>query len=81
MTAFNRGLVYYNLGQLDSAILDFTEAIRLDPQLPIVYASRAKAYTLLGQDTEAQRDVKKAIELGTEANPLRGAIEQLKRPR
>ena len=32
MAYYNRGIAYGNKGELDKAIADFTEAIRLDPK-------------------------------------------------
>jgi hypothetical protein len=39
------------------------------------------AYTLLSQDSEAQRDADRAIELGFDAARLKEDIESLKRQR
>ena len=41
----NRGLAYYQKGECDKAIADFSEAIELDPEDPETYYNRAKAYS------------------------------------
>ena len=67
------------MGQFQRAIRDYDEAIRLDPQLALVYSNRAIAYTLLGKDKEAQQDVDQAVGLGLDRDRLEGAIEELKK--
>ena len=49
-----QGVLYYNKGEYDKAIVETTEAIRLDPSYPYAYATRAAAYN-------AKRDYDKAI--------------------
>ena len=78
---YNRGQTYFTLGQAKLAIQDYDEAIRLSPdrpELPLVHASRAMAYTLLGEDEEALRDIGRAVELGYDARRLVAAIDALK---
>ena len=78
---YNRGLVYYSLGQYAFAVHGLGEAIRLDPALVSAYAKRAMALTLMGRDEEAQSDIANAIELGNDADSLRAEVEALKRSR
>ena len=61
--ANNRGFEYYKLGQYDRAIQDYDEAIRLDPQLAVVYNNRGLAYNELGQYERAIKDFGEAIRL------------------
>ena len=61
--SYNRGVAYFNKGEYDQAIADCTEAIRLHPQNPSFYLSRAKAYRALGDDAKATKDEEKAREL------------------
>ena len=81
MAYYNRGQIYFSLGDNERAIQDFDDAIRLNPKLGVAYANRATAYTLLGMDEEAQRDVDRAIDLGVEADTLRRTIEDRRRQR
>ena len=57
------------------------EAIHLDPQLALAYANRARAFTLLGKDAEAQQDADRAVELGFDRAVVEEEIERLKRER
>jgi tetratricopeptide (TPR) repeat protein len=73
-----RGLTYWRLGELESAITDFTSAISLDPGFGPAYAGRAGAQTNLvwnkvaahepsvDVSTQAFADYKIALKLNTE---------------
>ena len=69
------------MGQPERGVQDHTEAIRLAPGLAPAYANRAYAYTLLGRDAEAQKDVARALELGVDRAALETEIERLKSQR
>ncbi len=60
----NRGLDYYNQGELDKAIGEFTKSIGLDPQLAVAYANRGFMFEELGNKVNAEVDYAKAKELG-----------------
>ena len=60
----NRGSTFALKRQYDRALEDFNEAIRLDPQSGIAYQTRGLANQTLGNDSAADRDFKKAEELG-----------------
>ena len=53
-----------NLGQYERAIIDYSEAIRLNPQDSIAYYNRGLAYHHLEQDEQAIKDFDEAIRLG-----------------
>ncbi len=55
--------------------------IRLDPLYAEAYASRARAYTILGKDVEAEQDVERLVELGIDPGSLMAGIEELKEQR
>ena len=57
------------------------KSFRLKPQDSLAYANRAKAYTLLGMDAEAEQDASRAIELAFPPDVLQRQIEELKRRR
>lgn len=59
----NRGQVYADKGDLESALSDFNEALRLDPTNARGYASRCKMYRLKGELDMALADCNKALEL------------------
>ena len=66
------------IDELERAIQDFGEAIRLKSQPAIVYANRARAYTLMGRDEEARQDVERAIALNFVRSHLEVEIARLK---
>jgi tetratricopeptide (TPR) repeat protein len=60
-----RGQIHF--GQLDaaeSALQDFTEAIRLAPGEAHLYILRSHVFTLLGQESSARADLETAARLG-----------------
>ncbi|MBN2023908.1 MAG: tetratricopeptide repeat protein, partial [Pirellulales bacterium] len=61
-----RGDAYRLKHEYDSAIADFTEAIRLDPKDADAYYFRGLAYKSKGQRAAAERDLAKAKRLGYE---------------
>ncbi len=54
---------------LESALRDFTEAIRLAPGEPHLYVLRSHVFTLLGRDFEARADLEIAALLGRSDGP------------
>jgi tetratricopeptide (TPR) repeat protein len=52
----NRGLAHHGAGNIALAVADYTEAIRLEPERGALYASRAAAYRLAGDDAKAALD-------------------------
>ena len=60
---FARGLAYYDLGDFDGAIAEFSRAIRLDGRHARAYAFRALCYGYMGNTAEAQADLQSAIRL------------------
>jgi Flp pilus assembly protein TadD len=58
-----RGIAYANKGDLDRAIADFNEAIRLDPTDPHAYNNRGSAYENKGDHERAITEYDEAIRL------------------
>jgi tetratricopeptide (TPR) repeat protein len=58
-----RGRVYQTKGELDRAIADYDEAIRLDPISAKAYSSRGTAYQTKGDRDRAITDYSEAIRL------------------
>jgi len=54
-------------GDHDAAIADFTKAIEMNPKFGDAYSLRATAYCKSGKRSLALDDIKKAIELGSNA--------------
>ena len=48
----------------ESALQDFTEAIRLAPDEPHLYVLRSHVFTLLGRESSARADLEAAARLG-----------------
>ena len=63
---YHRASLFMAVGNLRSAVQDFTTAINLDPQYTDAYFNRGLAYRKLGQQEQADRDFAKAKELGVE---------------
>jgi Flp pilus assembly protein TadD len=57
----------------ESALQDFTEAIRLAPDEPHLYVLRSHVFTLLGRESSARADLEAAAR-------LRGETETPARP-
>lgn len=58
-----RGNVWLNLNELDPAIADFDEAIRLDPKMSLAYNNRGAAWFSQGDYDQAIADYSEAIQL------------------
>lgn len=64
-----RGRIYIGApGGIESALHDFTEAIRLAPDEPHLYMFRSHVFALLGQDASALADAETAARLEGEDN-------------
>jgi len=61
-----RGAAYYEKGEYDSAIADYTKAMELDPNLAEAYGNRGNAYAELDQLEQANKDYDEAIRLDPE---------------
>ena len=55
---FKRGVLYFNSKKLDDAVNDMTEFIRLQPDDPEGYKTRATFYWVQGNKTAAIEDSK-----------------------
>jgi len=61
---FSRGRAYYDKGEYDKAILDYTDAIRLDHKLSDAYYHRARVLAVgKGENDKAISDFSEAIRL------------------
>ena len=61
--AFDRGIAHAEKDQLDEAIDEYTEAIRLNPQCALAYSNRGDAYRKKGEFDKAIVDCTEAIRL------------------
>lgn len=60
---YERGIAWLDKGELDKAIADFTQSIRLDPQFSDPYSERGVAWHLKGEYDKAIADCSEAIRL------------------
>ena len=75
---FARGAAKNNLGKRDEAILDYNEAIRLNPNLAEAFSTRGAAKNNLGKHNESILDYNEAIRLNpnlAEAFYFRGSAK------
>ncbi len=61
---FNKGNIYYSVGDYTSAMHCFGEALKLDPEFGQAYFNRGLAYLQAGNKAQAFSDLSKAGELG-----------------
>ena len=75
-----RGNTYFEKGDYDQAISEYSKAIELDPKLAVAYYNRGNAYYKKGEYDYAWTDINKAKSLGCEVEPefldaLRKAVD------
>jgi tetratricopeptide (TPR) repeat protein len=63
MAAMDKGWVFYNKRDYESAITSFAEAIKFDPHCSAAYLCRGRAYSRVKQHDEAISDFTEAIRL------------------
>ncbi len=61
---FNKGNIYYSVGDFTSALHCYGEALKIDPDFGQAYFNRGLAYLQAGNKTQAFSDLSKAGELG-----------------
>lgn len=77
--AYNtRGNRFLEQRQINRAIADFSEAVRLDPKYAVAYGNRAMAYKLLGDKAKAISDFEKFISLASDPRMIQVAKQQIK---
>ncbi|MEY4927813.1 MAG: hypothetical protein RI894_2249 [Bacteroidota bacterium] len=64
----DRGFAKFLLGQIESAIADFDQALKLDKEFLPAYRNRAKARLNLGDQIAALEDYNQALELAHDAD-------------
>ncbi|MDR3158905.1 MAG: tetratricopeptide repeat protein [Zoogloeaceae bacterium] len=71
---FNRARIHYRLDDYHSALVDYDQAIKMNPNLAVAYHNRALVHATLENHEAAEKDARKACELGE-----CGALETLKK--
>jgi tetratricopeptide (TPR) repeat protein len=62
---YDSGVAYYNQGQYDKAISDFTKALEINPKFAEAYNRRGIVYGIKGRYDEAISDFSKALEINS----------------
>ena len=62
---------YYERGQMDIALQELAEAVKLDPTNPKIYNVYGLVYATLGQDADAAKNFRKALELAPNDSEFR----------
>ena len=70
MALSNRGNAYIAKGQFDRSILDYSEAIRLDPGYVPPYGARGTAYLRMHKYAEALADLNEAVRLEPQSSAV-----------
>ncbi|NES22582.1 MAG: tetratricopeptide repeat protein [Symploca sp. SIO3E6] len=60
---FYRGAAYYTKGELDLAITNYNQAIKINPEYALAYYNRGYTYSKLGNKQKVIQDFKKAAKL------------------
>ncbi len=77
--AYNyRGLAYYEKGDYDRAISDYTEIIRLDPNDAEAYFFRGLVYDNKGDHERAIADYESALRIDPNNADARKALEEIR---
>lgn len=63
LEALKRGQRDLATRDLDRAVADYTEALRIDPNHLTAYLYRARAYEEMGEDAKAEADLARARQL------------------
>ena len=58
-----KGADFHQQGRWAEAVAEFTEAIRLNPEIAVAYSNRGNTYLQLGQLERAIQDIDEAIRL------------------
>ena len=66
---FLRGNAYHETAEYQSAVDEYSEAIRLNPEIAPAYSNRGNAYAELGRDERAIEDYDEAIRRDPELAP------------
>jgi len=63
---FCRGFAYYIKGELDKAIVDYNQLLKINPEAPLAYINRGNAYTEKGELDQAIADFNRALKINPE---------------
>ncbi|MCP4566415.1 MAG: tetratricopeptide repeat protein [FCB group bacterium] len=75
MDFYQSGKTQLAEGNMNAAVDDFTEAIKIDPQLADAYRQRGDAYRIAGNNSSAEKDLIRGAELMASQNRIETAHE------
>jgi Flp pilus assembly protein TadD len=75
----NRGISHFEMGDYESAVVDFTKYIELKPNNAMSYNNRGAAYLNLGNRQRARMDFERALELNPDGEAGKLARQNLAR--
>jgi len=78
---FNLGTAYLSMGLFEQAVINLDRSLALQPDSSDALGNRAVARTALGQDTLAEADIARAIELGAPPDGIRAVVDYVKQRR
>ena len=78
MAFSNRGLVHFQRGELEEAIADFSEAIRLDPEEALPFYNRGRARSDGGDVEGAIADFEEGARLDPEDEDFQLRLDELR---
>lgn len=70
-------MAFYDKGELDQAIADYTEAFRLKPDCAISALNRGIVYEIKGDKIGAIADYRRALEIDPNLSKAREKLERL----
>ena len=77
MAYYNRGLLYYCLGNMIQAIANYDMAIKINPKLWQAYNNRGLSYEAIGNVDRAIWNYQKAFELNPRNQVIRDNLNRL----
>jgi len=69
------------MGLFEQAVINLDRSLALQPDSSDALGNRAVARTALGQDTLAEADIARAIELGAPPDGIRAVVDYVKQRR
>ena len=72
----DRGNAYKFLGEIERAIQDYDDAIRLDSGFASAYANRAIALAQLGEDAKSSADIELAVLFGFSREAVEASVKR-----
>jgi tetratricopeptide (TPR) repeat protein len=77
LTYNNRGTTYLKLRDVDRALADFAEAIKLDPKLAVAYVGQGQAHEIMGDKAAALTSYRETLRIEPDNKYAKDALERL----